>query len=180
MTAALGCSAGLVLPLRNAAAQHAAPTWTRDENDPRWVQGSVVVAAAPAAVWRRLARVPEWPRLFTDVKSLRIIESRADYWRLKVESRTFDYGAYEYQAKFEPAARTARGWFGGAGVSAVCHMRVLDRPDPATSRVTCSLFIDARGIAAWIIGKDEIRRKQEHMVTQYLADFQRAFARAPA
>jgi uncharacterized membrane protein len=150
--------------------------WWRDETDPRWVHGDVTVAAPSDAVWRRLRRVTEWPRTFTDVKSLRVLESGQDDWLLKVTSRTFDYGAYEYRAHFTDSTRSARGSFGGAGVSAVCTMRVAEGTEPQTSRVWCSLFIDARGVAAWVLGQDEIRRRQEHMVVQYLTDFEHAFA----
>lgn len=159
--------------LLRAAWADTPPRWTRDEKDPRWVHGEVVAPSSPEVTWRHLARVPEWPRLFTDIKSLRVVEHAGDAWKLKVASRTFDYGAYDYEARIDPATRTAKGWLGTAGVSAICTMRVLDGSAPSTSRVSCSLFIDARGVAAWAIGKDELRRRQEHMVVQYLADLQR-------
>jgi hypothetical protein len=179
---ALGCAAGQVLPLAHASGDTSpstSPKWTRDDKDPRWVQGEVILPAPPEAVWSRLGRVSEWPRIFTDIKSLRIVDRIDETWNMKVESRTFAYGPQEYHARLDPSARTARGWVAGAGVSAVNTMRIFDGSAPRTSRAVCSLFIDARGIAAWVLGKDEIHRKQEHMVVQYLADFERAFGARP-
>jgi hypothetical protein len=162
------------LPVAEASAQ-TAPKWVRDEKDPRWVHGEIVVPSTADAVWARLGRVAEWPRVFTDIKSLRIVERIDETWHLKIESRTFDYGPNEYHVRLDPFERTARGWFRGAGVSAVCLMRIFEGTVPSTSRVVCSLFIDVRGIAALVLGRDELRRRQEHMVVQYLADFERAF-----
>jgi carbon monoxide dehydrogenase subunit G len=169
-------SATVCLMVPTMAFAQTAPRWWRDTADPRWVQGDVTVAAPSDVVWRRLRRVTEWPRTFTDIKSLRVLESGRDDWLLKITSRTFDYGEYEYRAQFTDSTRSARGSFGGAGATAVCTMRVVEGSEPRTSRVWCSLFIDARGVAAWILGQDEIRRRQEHMVVQYLRDFERAFA----
>jgi carbon monoxide dehydrogenase subunit G len=169
-------SATFAAMVPSTAFAQTSPRWWRDTTDPRWVHGDVTVAAPSDAVWRRLRRVTEWPRTFTDIKSLRVLESGQDEWLLKITSRTFDYGAYEYRAQFTDATRSARGSFGGAGATAVCTMRVAEGGEPQTSRVWCSLFIDARGVAAWVLGQEEIRRRQEHMVVQYLQDFEHAFA----
>lgn len=164
----------------HALAQPAQPspsTWKRDEKDPRWVQGQVVAAATPEAVFARLQRVPEWPRMFTDIKSMKIIERGTDHWRVKLETWTFDCGAHEYHVRFD-SSRTARLWIDAPGVTAVAYMRVLEGTTANTSRVVYSLFVEARGVMGWFVSKEELRRKQEQMVVRYLADLERAF-RAP-
>jgi hypothetical protein len=168
------------MPLSTAAQpeQLSPPTWKRDERDPRWVQGEVAATASADTVFARLQRVPEWPRMFTDIKSMRIVERGTDHWRVKLETRTFDCGAHEYHVRFE-APRTVRLWIDAPGVSAVAYMRVLDGAAPDTARVISSLFIDARGIAGWFVSKEDLRSKQEQMVVRYLADLERAF-RTPA
>lgn len=173
--AVLASSAASTLASASAHAQ-TTPSWTRDATDPRWVQGQVVAAATPDAVWNRLRRVPEWPRMFTDIKALRVIERVDDaHWRLKLETRTFDCGAHEYHVVFDDRAKTGRLWIDAPGVMAVAYMRVLDGATAESARVVYSLFVDARGFAGWFITKDELRRKQELMVVRYLADLARAF-----
>lgn len=159
-------------------AQANQPTWKRDEKDPRWVQGQVTAAATPDAVFARLQRVPEWPRIFTDIKSMKVIERGTDHWRVKLETWTFDCGAHEYHVRFD-ASRTARLWIDAPGVTAVAYMRVLPNATTDTSRVVYSLFVDARGVMGWFISNEELRRKQEQMVARYLADLERTFRAQP-
>lgn len=163
--------------LRSASARaQSSPTWTRDAKDPRWVQGQVSAAATPDGVWNRLRRVPEWPRMFTDIKTLRITERVDDaHWRLKLETRTFDCGVHEYHVVFDGPTKTGPLWIDAPGVTAVAYMRVLDGATAESARVVYSLFVDARGFAGWFITRDELRRKQEAMVVRYLADLAHAF-----
>ena len=156
----------------------AAPTWSRDTKDPRWVQGQVIATATADAIWAKLQRVPDWPRMFTDIKTMKIVERGTDHWRVKLETRTFDCGAHEYHVRFE-SPRTARLWIDAPGVTALAYMRVFEGATTDASRVVYSLFLEARGIAAWFHSKEDLRGKQEHMVVQYLADLERAFG-APA
>lgn len=169
--AGLGGSAVVFLarPLR------AAPTWSRDAKDPGWVQGQVTANASPDAVWTKLQRVPEWPQMFTDIKSMTIVERGTDHWRVKLETRSFDCGAHEYHVRFD-APCTARLWIDAPGVTAIAYMRVLEGAVPDAARVVYSLFLEAHGVAAWFHTKDDLRRKQEQMVVQYLADLERLFA----
>lgn len=171
---------GLVgLVTRRASADPALPTapiWSRDEKDPRWVQGQAEAAASADAVFTRLRRVPEWPRLFTDIKSLRVIEGAADRWRVKLETKTFDCGAHEYDVLFD-ATRTGRLWIDAPGITALAYMRVYEGATKDSSRIVYSLFVDARGVAGWFVSKEELRRKQEQMVVRYLTDLERAFRR---
>jgi hypothetical protein len=153
----------------------AAPTWTHDAKDPRWVQGQVTAHATMDAVWAKLQRVPEWPQMFTDIKTMNIVERGTDHWRVKLETRTFDCGAHEYHVRFD-SPRTARLWIDAPGVTALAYMRVLEGGAPEASRVVYSLFLEARGIAAWFHTKEDLRRKQERMVVQYLSDLERLFA----
>ncbi len=177
LAAALGSAATLVL--RGAAAEPAPPTWRRDDKDPRWVQGQVAALATPDAVFARLRQVPEWPRMFTDIKTMKIVERGTDHWRVKLETQTFDCGTHEYHVRFE-SPRTVRLWIDAPGVTALAYMRVLEGETKVVSRVVYSLFIDAHGIAGWFISKDDLRRKQEQMVVRYLADLERAFRATPA
>lgn len=176
LASALGSLAFLVG--RRATAIPAAPTWKRDEKDPRWVQGQVLADAKPDAVFARLRNVPEWPRMFTDIKSMRVLERGGDRWRVRLETWTFDCGAHDYHVAFENA-RTARLWINAPGIDAIAYMRVLDGATPETSRVVYSLYVDARGVMGWFISTDQLRKKQEQMVVRYLADLERAF-RSPA
>lgn len=168
----IGAAASLAAEL--TFADSPPPTWKRDDADPRWVQGQVLAQAAPDAVFARLRRVPEWPRMFTDIKSMKIVERGTDHWRVELETQTFDCGAHEYHVRFE-SPRTAKLWISAPGVTALAYMRVLDGATKETSRIVYSLFIDARGVAGWFISKDDLRRKQERMVVRYLADLERAF-----
>ncbi len=143
------------------------------------MQGQVSANASADTVFAKLQRVPEWPRLFTDIKSMKIIERGTDHWRIKLETRTFDCGAHEYHVRFE-SPRTARLWIDAPGVTAVAYMRVLESATADTTRVVYSLFVEARGVMGWFISKEELQRKQEQMVVRYLADLERAFRLAPA
>ena len=154
------------------------PTWARDSKDPRWVQGQVVAPAAADAVWARLQRVAEWPQMFSDIKAMRILERGPDDYRVKLETRTFNCGAHEYKVHFDPS-RSAKLWIDAPGVTALAYMRVLEGVGEGASRVVYSLFLEARGIAAWFHTENDLRAKQESMVVRYLEDLERAF-RAPA
>jgi hypothetical protein len=169
----IGALAGSVL-LSARRVQADTPTWARDSKDPRWVQGQVSVTAAPDAVWERLQRVPDWPQIFTDIKTMRILERGPNAFRIRLETVTFDCGAHDYNVTLE-SLRTAKLGINAPGVTALAYMRVLDGAAEGSSRVIYSLFLEARGIAAWFHTEKELRAKQESMVVRYLADLDRTF-----
>lgn len=142
------------------------------------MQGQVFAAAVPDSIFTRLQRVSEWPRLFTDIKSMKVIERSTDHWRVRLETKTFDCGAHDYHVRFE-SPRTARLWIDAPGVTALAYMRVLEGTTANTSRVVYSLFVDARGVVGWFISTEDLRRKQEQMVVRYLADLERTFRGPP-
>ena len=112
-------------------------TWARDAKDPRWVQGQVLIATPPDVVWERLQRVPEWPQMFTDIKTMRILERNAAHYRVRLETRTLDCGAHDYDIRLE-APRTAKLWIDAPGVTALAYMRVLNGTEEGSSRVVYS------------------------------------------
>ena len=157
----------------------AAPSWSRDAKDPRWVQGQVVATSGADDVWSKLRNVSEWPHMFTDIKTMKILERSPDHWRLEMQTRTFDCGPHQYHVRFDEG-RSGRMWIDAPGVSAIAYVRILPVVDrPEISRAVYSLFIDVRAPASWFISEADVRKKQEQMVTRYLADLERLFA-APA
>ena len=71
------------------------------------MQGQVVANATADAVWAKLQEVPDWPRMFTDIKTMTIVERGTAHYCIKLETRTFDCGPHEYHGRFG-SPRTAR------------------------------------------------------------------------
>jgi hypothetical protein len=112
--------------------------------------------------------------MFTDIKTMRILERGPNRFRIKLETITFDCGAHEYDVVLE-APRSAKLGINAPGVTALAYMRVLGGATEGSSRVIYSLFLEARGIAAWFHTEKDLHAKQESMVVRYLMDLERAF-----
>lgn len=164
-----------------ALAQPATPssiTWARDRNDPHWVQGQVNVSAPPDAVWARVADVPNWPKLLTDIKWLKVLERGKDRWRVKLETRTFECGAHEYAVTLlEGRALTFE--IDAPGIDSKARVLVRSGASAKQANVVYSLYVRATGIVGWFISEKELRKRQEAMVVRALADIQRAFGAVP-
>ncbi len=67
--------------------------WSRDKKEPRWVDGYTVVDTPPDAVWTALQRVPSWPTMFSDIKTMKVKRQEGSSWRLEMSTQTFDCGS---------------------------------------------------------------------------------------
>ena len=133
-----------------------------------------MATVAPEAVFSRLQKVWEWPRMFADIKKMRIAERGSNRFRIELETRTLDCGTHAYEVRIEPP-RSIRLWIDAPGITALASMRVLDGSTARHSWIVYSLFVEAHGIASWFVSTDALRRKQENMVVQYLGDLKRLF-----
>ena len=107
------------------AAEPTSVTWGRDPKDPRWVQGQALVRTAPADVWTRIQRVDDWPRMFSDIKWLRVVERSPDHWRVRLESKTMTCGAHDYHVRFQPS-RSGKVVIDAPGTTSIAYFRVFD------------------------------------------------------
>ena len=156
------------------AAEPSSVTWSRDRKDPRWVQGQALVSTPAAEVWTRLQRVDEWPRMFSDIKWLRVVERSTDHWRVRLESKTMTCGAHDYHIQFQ-RSRSGKVVIDAPGTTSSAYFRVFDGKRPADARVVYSLFIEIRGIVSWFVSERTLREKQEQMVERYLRDIDGLF-----
>lgn len=154
-------------------------TWARDAKDSHWVQGQVDVASAPDAVWTRVSDVPNWPKLLSDVKWLKVLEKGKDRWRIKLETRSFECGAHEYDVALR-GGNLLTFEIDAPGIDS--KARVLVRPGASAGQanIVYSLYVRATGIVGWFVSEKELRRRQEAMVIRALTDLQRAFGPAPS
>ena len=154
-----------------------APTWRRSDVDPHWVQGHVVVPTTPDVIWSRLQRVDGWKEMFSDIKSLRVIEHQVNHWKINLRTTAFDCGDHDYRVRFDDT-RTLHLLIDAPGVDAHAQITVKPAGRPTDSIVTYSLYVDAKGIMSWFVSEATLRKKQEFMVVQYLTDLRRAFTPA--
>lgn len=155
------------------------PVYERSKQDPRWVVGQVNVTVAPDAVWRRLQQIEGWPRMFSDIKWLKVIKHDGPEWKVRLDTVTFDCGPHDYDVSFQ-ANRTAKLSIDAPSVSAFAFMTVRDLGTPDQANVVYGLFLEARGMAKWFMTEKKLREKQEAMVSRYLSDLQRTFSRKGA
>ncbi len=153
--------------------------WQRSNTDPRWVQGRVTVPTPGDSIWGRLQQVDRWKDMFTDIKSLRVLEHDGNRWRINLRTTAFDCGAHDYDVRFDDA-QTAHLRINAPGADAHALISVKPAPRADESVVTYSLFVQATGIVSWFVSEETLRKKQEYMVTKYLTDLQRAFSPAAA
>lgn len=162
-------------------AQAAAPpgiTWSRDKSDPHWVQGQVNVNASLDAVWNRVSDVPNWPKLLTDIKWLKVLDKGKDHWRIKLETRSFECGAHEYHVALH-GGNLLTFEIDAPGIDSKARVLVRSGASPEQSNVVYSLYVRATGIVGWFVSEKELRRRQEAMVVRALTDLQRAFGPVP-
>jgi len=148
--------------------------WARDKKDPRWVNGFVLVDTAPDAVWAALQKVPSWPTMFSDIKTMKVKRHEGNAWRLEMSTKTFDCGTHDYDVTIkQDRTITIRMLVPGANASA--YVRVSPVPGTEQSIVRYDLFVDVRGVASWFISEKTLQQKQEAMTIRYLNDLYRAF-----
>ena len=150
-------------------------SWERDKKSPQWIHGQVDVATAPAAVWDRVQRVPEWPTLFSDVKWLKVEERAENRWRVRLETRTMDCGAHDYTITFDPKQRLASLRIDASGIDSTARLIVRPGTGAAKANVAYSLYVRATGIVSWFVSEKALHKKQEQMVERNLRDLERAF-----
>jgi hypothetical protein len=142
------------------------------------VQGRVVVPTASDPIWVRLQQVDRWKDMFSDIKTLKVLEHDGSHWRINLRTTAFDCGAHDYDVRFDDA-RTAHLRIEAPGADAHALISVKPGSHPSESVVTYSLYVQATGIMSWFVSEATLRKKQEYMVTKYLTDLQRAFTPAP-
>lgn len=165
-----------------AQAQGATPpgiTWAHDRTDPHWVQGQVNVNASPDAVWARVADVPNWPKLLTDIKWLKVLDKGKDRWRVKLETRTFECGAHEYKVMLL-GGRALTFEIDAPGIDSKARVVVRPGASPSQANIVYSLYVRATGIMGWFISEKQLRGRQEAMVIRALTDIQRTFGAVPS
>jgi hypothetical protein len=163
-------------PVRAETPAQLGISWERDKKSPHWVHGQVDVATPPAAVWTRFEKVPEWPRIFSDIKWLEVKQKEAgDRWRIRLETRSMDCGAHDYVVSLDSKERRARLEIDAPGIDSKARLIVRAGSTPAQANVAYSLYVRATGIVGWFVSEKTLRKKQEQMVARNLADLQKAF-----
>ncbi len=151
-----------------------APVWRRDAADPRWVIGRVELGAPPDQVWARLSQLERWGELFSDVRSVRVLEHDGPRWRLQIDTWLMkSCGPHEYRVEVE--GRSLRVEIVATGLRAHLRMEVLEGAIAGRSAVTYALFIDPKGVVGALLPKKRLRNVQESMVSTYLSDIGRRF-----
>lgn len=151
--------------------------WSRDKKEPRWVDGYTVVDTPPEAVWTALQRVPSWPTMFSDIKTMKVKRQEGSAWRLEMSTQTFDCGSHDYDALFQ-GERSVSIRINAPGVDAVAYVRVRPGPKPEQSVIHYDLYVDATGVVGWFVSEKALRLKQEGMAVRYLNDLHRVFTPA--
>lgn len=149
-------------------------TVRRDEGDPYWVHGRVVVGTEPDAVWARLRQVDRWATLFHDIQRLRVLEHANSRWRVELGSTIMECGPHDYIVRLgEP--RTVHLVIDAPGVDARGRMLVQPGPRPETAVVIYQLRVEATGIVSWFVSESRLRDVQQRLVSSYLHDIHDVF-----
>lgn len=143
--------------------------WSRSTADPRTVTGIVQVKLEPGEVWRAVSVLENWPRLFTDVRRLKVKGRRGDVIAAEIDTRIFDCGPHEYRVRIDDAARSMTMDIAALGLSASGSF-VIEPGGGGTSTVRYSLTVEVKAPASWFASEADVRKKQERMVAAYLAD----------
>lgn len=120
LSVGIGGSASAVAQPAPADAGVAVP-WMRDRTDPRWVYGMVVVPVTAATVQTRLRNVDSWPRLFSDIRSLRVVRRGGDEWTVRLQTAVFECGPHDYHVRFTPGG-TVNLQIDAPGVDAIARI----------------------------------------------------------
>lgn len=147
---------------------------TRDAKDPRWLHGTISVSAPPDTVMTRLARVAEWPKLLSDIKSLRVVDHDGKRWHAKIETWTMNCGAHDYT--IDVTHDGVRLSIDATGIHANGRIRIEPGAQDSRSTARFSLFVETSGIVGWFIPESTLRARQETMVRRDLEDIAKAFA----
>ncbi len=110
--------------------------------------------------------------MFSDIKTLKVLEHDGNHWRINLRTTAFDCGAHDYDVRFDDA-QTAHLRIDAPGADAHALIAVKPGSRAGESIVTYSLYVQATGIVSWFVSEGTLRKKQEYMVTKYLTDLQR-------
>lgn len=166
---------GVSFPARSLAAD--APgvvRIVRDSKDPRWVHGTVTIAAAPDAVMARLSKVDQWPQFLSDIKRMKIVEHDGSRWHVKLETRTMDCGAHDYHLNVSKRGVQLR--IDATGINAQGVISVRAGENAGISVAKFSMLAETTGIIGLLIPEKKLRARQEKMVRRDLEDLSRAFS----
>lgn len=148
----------------------------RDAKDPRWLHGTITIAAPANQVFDRLARVNEWNQVFSDIKRLKVIKHDGEHWLVELETRTMDCGAHDYHL-YVQANRRVKLVFDAPGVNAHGFIEAKQGEREGESSARFTLFVEATGVIGWFIPESTLRARQESMVRHDLGDLARSFAK---
>lgn len=158
------------------AAASSPVTWTRDASNPTRVSGRVELEAATDAVWTRMRDVESWPRLFSDIRALKVKSHEGNRWVLRLDTVAMDCGPHDYIVQVHENRTISIDIDApGLGANAVLGVRAgVGDGSVGTYEITVRI---AR-ILSWFVSEKELRTKQERMLLSYLEDFARAFGGA--
>lgn len=148
---------------------------TRDAKDPRWIHGTISVSAPADQIKARVARVAEWPKLLSDIKSLKVIEHSGKRWHVKIETRTMDCGAHDYYIDVAADGNVTLV-IDATGINANGRIAAKPSEHEGQSVARFSLFVETSGVIGWFIPESTLRARQERMVRRDLEDIAKAFA----
>ena len=162
--------------IRTAAADtRTAAKVVRDSKDPRWIHGTVVVTAPADKVMARVARVDQWTKVFSDIKSLKVVKREGDHWHLRLETRTMDCGAHDYYVTVN-GTRSVKLVIDAPGINANGLITAKAADQKQVSIASFSLFVETTGVIGWFIPEKVLRARQETMVRRDLEDLAASFA----
>ncbi len=147
----------------------------RDAKDPRWINGTISVSARPDQIKARIARLAEWPKFLSDIKSLKVIEHSGKRWHTKIETRTMDCGAHDYYIDVA-ADGSVTLVIDATGINANGRISAKPSAREGQSVARFSLFVETSGVIGWFIPESTLRARQERMVRRDLEDIAKAFA----
>lgn len=148
---------------------------TRDVKDPRWLHGSVDVAAPADEVLLRLQKVDQWQALLSDIKQLKVKSTSKGYWLAEIESKTMNCGSHDYHVRLKPN-RTLSFVIDATALAATGYIQVQPlAKEPAISTIKFDLFVETTGVIGWFIPESAVRSRQEAMVRRDLTDLGRTF-----
>lgn len=139
-----------------------------------------MIDAPPADVYQLVTDYAAWPRVLSDVSSVKVERGQTSDARVAFHSRSIGYDVTLQFDNVPDREINFVGIKGPPGGRAHGKYLLVPTADGQHTQVTADLYLDVVGMPGWFVSDAYVRGKRRAKLERDLADVQRYFAeRAP-
>ena len=138
-------------------------------------EGSLTVAASPSQVYAAVTDYANWPRLLTDVESVKVESGGPRDARVRFKSKTFGHTVTIVFDNVTDRTIRFRGVEGPPGGHASGSFELVPLAGGKQTQITASVYMEVTGVPGVFVREPKVRAMREAKVRSDLLDLARHF-----